>query len=178
MYVKGMTSQLFSSIWLFRAWKPYNLLKTDHPDHSYHLTPWTNWTTLTTPTDQTIYQDKRGMRIVYLVLFDKYSFKTWTMQPRSLTYSLPGAANFVTQIYLQYLRRFTCLAKARNKMQKIVKENQNSIETLPWWCIEYEWREDKGCPRSHLSRPETSTWNLSFFISARYPPIVCLQTYA
>ena len=43
------------------------------------------------------------------------------------------------------------------KMQKIVKENQNPIETLPWRCIEYEWREDKGCPRSHLSRPETAT---------------------
>ena len=66
----GGTSQLFSSIWLFRAWKPYNLLKdiiqTDHPDHSYHLTPWTNWTTLTTPTDQTIYQDKCRIRIVIL----------------------------------------------------------------------------------------------------------------
>ena len=96
------------------------------------------------------------------------------MQPRSLTYSLPGAANFVTQIYLQYLRRFTCLAKARNKMQKIVKENQNPIETLPWWCIEYEWREDKGCPRSHLSRPETSTWNLSFLYLPDIPQLfVC-----
>ena len=59
-------------------------------------------------------------------------------------------------------------------MQKIVKENQNSIETLPWWCIEYEWREDKGCPRSHLSRPETSTWNLSFLYLPDIPQLfVC-----
>ena len=75
----GGTSQLFSSIWLFRAWKPYNLLKdiiqTDHPDHSYHLTPWTNWTTLTTPTDQTIYQDKCKTRPSILCVAHQMSGK-------------------------------------------------------------------------------------------------------
>ena len=40
--VTGVTSQLFSIIWWFRAWKPYifwkHIIQGGHPVHSYHLT--------------------------------------------------------------------------------------------------------------------------------------------
>ena len=44
LLVAGVTSQLFSIIWWFRAWKPYifwkHIIQGGHPDHYYHLSTW------------------------------------------------------------------------------------------------------------------------------------------